>query len=780
MRPTFTTGLTSLLAAGALAGAAQADPAPFQDRFRPLAELWPTPTAERTASGAPGPAYWQQKVDYRIRARLDEAGRKVTGAETITYRNNSPQTLGFLWLLVDQNRFRPEALREATRTVARPDAGVSLQELERNRRFDSWRGGFDVTEVTDAAGRPLHHAMVDALMRVDLAQPLKPGQSVSLRLAWSLPLIDTDVMGGRSGYECFGASGDCIFQVGQWFPRLAAYDDHGWHNDPFLGVGEFPLEFGDYDVAVTVPADHVVAATGELQNAPAVLTPAQRARLARARIAREPLYVVTPEEAAAAEKGHVAGEKTWRFTARNVRDFAFASSRKYIWQAMAASNPGGGPVLAQAFFPDEARPLWSAYVLKAMAHAVKVWGEFAYPYPYPVVQAANGTVTGYEFPMLSFDANRPTTDPGTGAVTYSERQKTGLITTIFHETGHNWFPETVNTDERRWAWMDEGMTTFVEYEAQKRWDADFPTRMGEPRMIADCMTAARQSPIMTRPDYSPNAGCIDYAKPGTALVVLRETVMGREAFDHAFREYANRWRFKRATPYDFFRTMQDASGIDLGWFWRDWFYGTGHVDLALAGVVRARIDSRDPATEKALARADAEAAPTPLAVQRNTGPTAVQSDPSLADWYAGRDAYAVSAEDGAAAKKKLAAMSETDRDALANAGFLYRLSFRNLGGVITPIPLKLTFAGGRSETLTIPAQVWRADPEQAIWSYRSKDELVAAEIDPQWETGDTDRSNNAFPGRISTVTLKVEDEGGSSNAMMQAGVSVPRDSLTPR
>jgi hypothetical protein len=775
MTACFRSGLTLALALAA-AGAARSEP--FQDRFKPLDELWPQPTAERTASGAPGPAYWQQKVDYRINARLDEAKKLVTGEETITYRNNSPETLAYLWLLLDQNRFRTDALREATRTVARPDAGVTLQDLERNRRFDSWHGGFDLSQVADGSGRPLAHSVVDALMRIDLASPLKPGQSTILRLRWSLPVIETDVTGGRSGYECF-KDGNCIFQIGQWFPRLAAYDDQGWHNDPFLGVGEFPLEFGDYEVSVTVPADHVVAATGELQNPGAVLTAAQRARLAQAKDAREPLYVVTPEEALAAQQGHAAGEKTWSFRARNVRDFAFASSRKYMWQAMGVANPGGRPVLASAFFPDEARPLWPAYVVKAMAHALKVWGRFAYPYPYPVVQAANGTVTGYEFPMLSFDANRPTTDPKTGAVTYSERGKTGLVTTIFHETGHNWFPETVNSDERRWNWMDEGLTTFVEYEAQKAWDADFPTRSGEPRQIKDCMTAEKQAPIMVRPDMSPNPGCTAYAKPGTALVVLRETVMGREAFDRAFREYARRWRFKRATPYDFFRTMQDVSGQDLSWFWRDWFYGTGHVDVALTGIVRARIDSRDPAVEKALARAEAEAAPKPLAVLRNTGPTAVQTDPSLADWYTGQDRYAVAAEDEAAAKAKIAAMSEMDRDALANAGFLYRLTFRNVGGVITPIPLKLTFKDGRTESLTIPAHVWRADPAQAIWTYRSRDELVSAEVDPLWETGDTDRSNNAWPGRIETVTVKAEDDSSSPNAMQQAGLRVPRDSLTP-
>ncbi len=599
-------------------------------------------------------------------------------------------------------------------------------------------------------------------MRVDLAQPLRPGQTAHLSIKWSLPMIETKVMGGRSGYVCFkdhimerpgaeapsGGREACIFQAGQWFPRLAAYDDQGWHNDPFLGAGEFPLEFGDYDVAITAPADDVVAATGELQNPSAVLTFGQRARLAEARSAGHPIFIVTPEEARAAVADTASGEKTWVFKAVNVRDFAFASSRMYLWDAMGVSqdDPGRPLVMVMSFYPDEARPLWSTFATEAMAHTLKVYGQLVFPYPYPVVQATFGAVGGFENPMLSFvDEGLPHLDAKSETITYAADDKISLVNEVIHETGHNWFPEIVNSDERRWAWMDEGIDTFLEYEAVKAWSADYPTG-GEPRNVASCMTAAKQSPIMVRPDYAADLGCAGYVKPGSALAILRETVMGREAFDRAFREYAIRWRFKRATPYDFFRTMQDASGVDLAWFWRGWFYGTNHVDVALDEIVRT---STGPVASRT--------GPPPIAAQHNTGPTRVVEEPSLRDFYD-------PPERGAAP-----ATPPAPRGA---GGDAYRFTFTNLGGLVTPIPLKIVYDDGSNEMIQIPVQVWRHDSRQAIWAYATPKAIVSAEIDPAGGTGDTDRSNKRFPRPIETQSLKASSKAPAPNPMQAAGVTV--------
>ena len=631
--------------------------------FAPLGSLLPPANDIRTASGTPGSRYWQQKVDYRLSATLDEPGRRLSGEGEITYHNRSPQALDHLWLLLDQNRFRPDSLRESTKSVATLDAPD--REVARRARYTTWRGGFTINRLEDGAGRSLHYRIVDATMRVDLARPVAPGGTVKLRIAWTLPIIETEVIGGRSGWSCLsdGAGGreSCIFQVGGWFPRLAAFDDEGWHIDPFLGVGEFPLEFGNYDVRLTLPAADVVAATGELQNAVNVLPPEQRRRLARAGSASAPVFIVTPDEAAIARREPRSGVKTWHFRADNVRDFAFAASRAYLWDAMGVRiDAKRAPVLAMSFYPEEARSLWSSYATRAEAHTLRVLSELVLPYPYPIVQASYGPVSGYENPMLSFDAG------GTGTDSAS-----GLLSEIVHETGHNWFPELINSDERRYAWMDEGLNTFLEHLVLLRWDPQFPSDNAEPRAVAKCMTPAQQSPIMVRPDDSIDSLCTSYRKPATAFTVLRETVLGREAFDEALRAYARRWQGRRATPADLFRTFHDVTGADLDWFWRGWFSGVDHVDVALTRMTRL--------------------------------------------------------------------------SALTNGGNVYRLEFENRGGLITPIPVKLTFAGGTMRKVMIPVQIWRSDPRHAIWTFAAPGDLTAAEIDPELKTGDVDRSNNALP-----------------------------------
>ena len=779
--------VAALLIVGAAGfGAANAGPIEqtkgnFVDKFRQLeGEDWPTPTDYRNAAGAPGFRYWQQKVDYRITARLDEATRSISASETITYHNNSPDSLRYLWLLLDQN-YKRDHIAERAETVS-PGGQIGMTDVRKAMRMKEWEGGFNGLKVTDASGRALKFTVVDTLLRIDLAAPLVSGAAITVKIDFTLPMPETRVVGGRSGYECFTKpddDGNCLFLAAQWFPRAAVYSDYeGWHNKAFVGGGEFTLEFGDYDVSLTVPTDHVIAATGELAN-PEILSAAQRARLAQARTAKEPVYIVTPAEALAAEKGKSTTTRTWRFTARNVRDFAWASSRKFVWDAMGvkqkdAANP---LVMAMSFYPKEARPLWDAYSTKSIAHTIEVYGDFAFPYPYPVAQSVNGPVGGMEYPMITFNGPRPVKDKKTGQLTYTERAKYGLIGVVIHEVGHIWFPMSVNSDERQWTWMDEGINTFIQFEAERRWDPNFPARRGEPRDIVEYMVSRDQVPLMTHSDSLLQFGNNGYAKPATAMVVLRETILGRELFDFAFREYARRWRFKRPTPYDFFRTMEEASGVDLDWFWRGWFYSTDHVDIALDKVVEARLDTRNPEVEKAWARDKAKAEPTPLTVTRNTQVPVVQRDPATRDFYDETDRFTVTAKDRKAYADLQKKLEPEQAAALAFKDHFYHFSFRNIGGLVMPVILKLDYADGSTETIRIPAEVWRYNARTVTWQHVTAKTLKSAEIDPLWETADADRSNNGYPRAIEPAVLKVRDDPtGGDNRMADSDLEVTPDS----
>jgi aminopeptidase N len=784
----------ALFAVVLAAAPAQADPTrqtkgTFQDAFRQLeGEDWPTPTDYRNAAGAPGHRYWQQKVDYRIAVTLDEPRRTLTGRQQVTYTNNSPDALSYLWLLLDQNNYKRASLAERTRTVPNTPGKISFHEVSRTQRFKAWEGGHTFSAVTAADGTPLPYTVVDTLMRIDLPQPLASGASVSFNMDWSVALPETNVVDGRGGYECFtkpGEDGNCLFLAAQWFPRLAVYSDYeGWHNKAFLGSGEFTLEFGDYDVSITVPADHVVSSTGELAN-PDILTAAQRDRLARARTASAPVYVVTPEEAAAAERGRASGTRTWTFRARNVRDFAWASSRKFIWDAMGvkqddAANP---LVMAMSFFPKEARPLWDAYSTKSIAHTLDVYGEFAFPYPYPTAQSVNGPVGGMEYPMITFNGPRPVKDRKTGALTYTERAKTGLIGVVIHEVGHIWFPMAVNSDERQWTWLDEGINTFLQFQAEKQWDPKFPSRRGEPEDIVEYMVSQNQVPIMVQSDSLLQFGANSYAKPATALVILRETVLGRELFDKAFRDYAVRWRFKRPTPYDFFRTMEESSGVDLDWFWRGWFYSTEHVDIALDGVVQARLDTLDPDVEYRWRKAREEEKPPSLTAENNAREgerPVVERDPATRDFYDRTDRLAPTVREREKAAAAVAELDAEDRAALQVRDNFYHFTFRNVGGVVMPIPLRLTYTDGSSEFLTIPAEVWRRNQQRVVWQHVTAKTLASAELDPRREIADADRKNNRFPQAIEPVTLKLEGDEPAPNRMRDNDQAVTPDGLQTR
>jgi aminopeptidase N len=774
-------------ATGAHADAIRQTKGTFEDKFRQLeGEDWPTPTDYRNASGAPGYRYWQQKVDYDISARLDEPGRQIVGKGTINYRNNSPDDLPYLWLLLDQNDFKRDSISHMTETVS--GDGISLNQVRRAKRFQEWEGGFTIKSVKDAQGRPLKFTVVDSLLRIDLPQAVRAnGGETKISIEWSFPIIETKIIGGRSGYECFTAKdedGNCIFEISQWFPRLAVYSDYeGWHNKAFLSSGEFTLEFGDYNVALTVPADHIVSGTGELQNAAAVLSAAQRERLAKARSASEPVYVVTPEEAAAAEKAKAGGEKTWVFKAKNVRDFGWASSRKFIWDAQGVKQADPKAeyplVMAMSFFPKEARPLWDAYSTKAIAHTLKVYSDFTFAYPYPVAQSINGPQGGMEYPMVAFNGGRPVKDKKTGALTYTDRAKNGLIGVVIHEVGHNYFPMIVNSDERQWTWMDEGINTFLEFQAEKQWDAKFPSRRGEPKDIVEYMVSQDQVPLMTQSDSVLQFGANGYGKPATALVILRETVMGRELFDRAFKEYANRWRFKHPTPYDFFRTMEESSGVDLDWFWRGWFYSTDHVDISLDKVTQGRLDSGDPELESAARRTERDKAPASLTVSRNKGQTVVERDPKTRDFYTETDEFAVTDSARKKAKSALEDLTPEDAEAQAVKDNFYRFTFSNIGGLVMPVILKLDYTDNTTETIRIPAEIWRKNAKTVTWQYVSPKQVKAAELDPMWETADADRGNNVYGGAITPTTLKISKLPEAANRMKDADLKIEPGGLAP-
>jgi hypothetical protein len=749
----------TLVAAIACSASAQQ----FDDKFRQLDELLPTPTDTRTASGAPGHAYWQQRADYKIRARLDEANRAITGSETVTYHNNSPDTLNYLWVQLDQNMFRADSdnrnissypSREAWRTASGaggPGGGQpglqyeAARFLVESRKFD---GGFKIASVTGTDGKPLRYVINKTMMRIDLEQPLKPGSRVSFNMAWSFNVPETNVLGRRMGFERFDKEDkNDLFEIAQFYPRMAAYyDAHGWQNTQYHGDGEFTLEFGDYEVEITVPSDHIVAATGELQNEGDVLTAAQRERLKQARTAKQPVIIASQADAEAREKGRATTTKTWRFKAKNVRDFAWATSRKFIWDAQGFKK-GGSDVLAMSYYPKEGNPLWEKYSTQAIIHTIDQYNKYSFDYPYPVAISVNGPVGGMEYPMISFNGGRPTKDKKTGALTYSRSTKYGLISVIIHEVGHNYFPMIVNSDERQWTWMDEGLNSFMQFLAETAWEEDYPARRGEARNITDYMKSRNQVPIMTNSESVTQRGNNAYAKPATALNVLRETVLGRELFDFAFKEYAQRWKFKRPTPADFFRTMEDASGTDLDWFWRGWFYTTDAVEVSVDGISEYTVGTKDPEVEKAWKRAQKNAEPVSITDQRNKGtlPRRLDAHPELKDFYNEHDEFTVTNKDRNKYNETIDGLEDWEKALLKEGKHLYLVDFSNNGGLVTPLVLEITLASGKKYIERVPAEVWRYSPKKITKLIITDEPMTSLVQDPYWETADIDTSNNAWP-----------------------------------
>ncbi|WP_444927980.1 M1 family metallopeptidase [Microbulbifer sp. TRSA002] len=773
------------LAMSGTSGSFAADPLNVTgDKFRQLEELLPTPNSYRTASGAPGHAYWQQQADYDIKVSLDDDKQLITASETITYTNNSPDTLRYLWVQLDQNRFKPNSSGNLATPVdmeaIEPDT-IPFKSFRRAVVSGEFPGGYQITKVADTRGRELSHTIVDTGMRIDLPQPLASGSSVSFQIDWAYKVIEQKALGGRSGYEYFERDDNYLYEIAQWFPRMAAYNDvSGWQNKQFLGRGEFALEFGDYRVAIEVPADHIVAATGVLQNPKDVLTSKQRERLRKARVASKPVMIVTKDEALENEKSRSNKRKTWVFEAENVRDFSWASSRKFLWDAQGYKK-GGTDTMAMSFYPEEGAPLWDKYSTESIIHTIDIYNRYSFDYPYPVSISVNGPVGGMEYPMITFNGPRPEIDEEDRSKrTYSRRTKYGLISVIIHEVGHNYYPMIINSDERQWTWMDEGLNTFVQFLAEQEWEEKYPSRRGDARKIVEYMKSENQVPIMTNSESVLQLGNNAYGKPAAALNILRESIMGRELFDFAFREYAQRWKFKRPMPADFFRTMEDASGMDLDWFWRGWFYTTDNVDISLDAVHHYTVGTKNPEVEGPWKRAQHENEPDTITVIENRErklTRIVDGKPELEDFYNKHDEFDVSNADRNSYQSQLEGLEDWEKDMLKVESNVYVMDFSNIGGLVMPLLLRLEYEDGSIEDLRIPAEIWTRNAKKTSkMLVRDKSKVLKSVVlDPHWETADVNVENNFYPRRIIKSRLELFKDEKPRNLMKDWDVELEEE-----
>jgi hypothetical protein len=721
------------------------------NKFEQLGTILPTPNEYRTASGAPGPKYWQQRCDYDIKCELDEKNLKLTGSETITYYNNSPDHLTYLWLQLDENQHSSKNnanYQDASSMTARINANAVEAMANANTPNDF---GFNITKITDATGKTLKHTINKTMMRVELPAALKPGQKFVFSIDWNYKISNRMQQRGRGGYEYFPEDGNYIFTMAQWYPRLCVYSDFkGWQNHQFTGRGEFALTFGNFKVQMTVPADHIVGATGQCQNYAQVLTPAQLARWQKAQAAKDVMEIVTLEEARAAEKNNTDKKKTYIFKADNVRDFAWGSSPKFVWDAMPAMVEGK-KVMCMSFYAKEAYGLYRKFSTKAVAHTIKTYSKFTIPYPYAVAQSVEAS-SGMEYPMICFNFGRTEKDG-----TYSEGTKNGMLGVVIHEVGHNFFPMIINSDERQWSWMDEGLNTFVEYLAEELWDNKFPVGRGPAHKIVDYMKLPKDQlePIMSNSEnivqFGPNA----YSKPATGLNILRETIMGRELFDYAFKEYARRWAFKHPEPADLFRTMEDASGEDLDWFWRGWFYGIEACDISLDTVKYFKPDFTASPVRDTLVKRNVQKPILndfdDISKIRNREDRNIvfetDADTSLRDFY-WRYARGIEPYDSSSYEVKTTTgnppIDDAARAKLENKHF-YELKFTNKGGLLMPVILEWTFADGTKEIEKIPAQIWRKNETGFTKVFIKDKQVTAVRLDPMRETADIDESNNKWP-----------------------------------
>ncbi len=748
------------------------------NKFEELGTILPTPNEYRTASGAPGPKYWQQRADYDITCNLDEKKLTLTGSELVTYYNNSPDVLTYIWLQLDENQHN--SLKNANyqdgNTLAKAFPLASMEYLAENEKVDNGYGDI-ITKLTDKNGTTLPYTINRTMMRIELPSPLKPGEKFVFKLDWYYKIADRISKGGRGGYEYFPEDKNYIFTMSQWYPRLCVYSDfQGWQNHQFTSRGEFALTFGNFKVQMTVPADHVVMATGEAQNYPQVLSAAQLNRWKTAQSAKEPVEVVTLDEAKQREKAPVADTKTWIFKADNVRDFAWGSSRKFVWDAM-PTYVDGKKIMCMSAYAKEAYNLWRRYSTKVVAHTVRSYSKFTIPYPYPVAQSIEAS-NGMEYPMICFNYGRTEKDG-----TYTETAKNGMIGVITHEVGHNFFPMIINSDERQWSWMDEGLNTFCQFLTEQLWDNKFPSKRGPAYLITDYMKMPKNQlePIMTNSENIANFGANAYAKPATALNILRETVMGRELFDYAFKEYARRWAFKHPTPADLFRTMEDASAESLAWYWRGWFYGIDPCDISIDSV-KYGIYSPDEKLnrEKNAGKTIKPTAPIVLPFEdvskvRNREDKRivfeVDADTTLRDFYWKYDRGFIPYDSTLDAtlpgkeSRPFVILEGADKEKFVEAR-LYEVSFSNKGGLVMPVIVQFNYEDGTNQLERIPAQVWRHNENSFSKIFLTKKKVTSIQLDPFKETADIDESNN-FWGKL--------PEEPSKFAIFKANAANPRN-----
>lgn len=746
--------------------------------FEQIDEILPTPNTYRTGSGAPGKDYFQQKADYKIQVELDDQNQRIIGSETITYYNYSPDNLKYIWLQLDMNMFQENSINALSKTggiqqkmTSGQIKGIKSANSVQGNVDDSRPQGYDIKYVTDINGKPLKYTINSTMMRIDLNSPLAQNQSVQVKIAWSYNIADYY---GRSGYEYFAEDGNYNYFIAHWFPRLCVYDDvNGWQNKQFMGSGEFALTFGDYEVEITVPDDHVLVATGECQNWDKVLSKKVLGRLKEAENAKEPVVLVTQDEAIEKSKSKSTKKQTWKFKAQNVRDFAFASSRRFIWDAMKTDVYGNGrKIWNMSVYSKEGNPLWGQYSTRVVEHTLKTYGKFTFEYPYPVAISCHADAGGgMEYPMISFNGGRPEPDG-----TYSVGVKRGMIGVIIHEVGHNFFPMIVNSDERQWTWMDEGLNTFCQYLSEQEWDKDFGSRRGEAQSIVPYMRSdpSQMQPIMTNSENIIQFGNNAYGKPAAALNILRETVMGRELFDYSFKEYAQRWAFKHPKPADFFRTMEDASGVDLDWFWNGWFYTTKPVDQDLAEVEWFALDTQNPEITKEEVRKEFEKTRNTLSVIRNKElpPSVEEADPKTRDFYSTYDPFAVTPQDKAAYEKYKQSLSEEDQKLLASGMNYYALKIKNKENtLVMPVIVKMEFEDGTEEVVRFPAEIWRKNDSEIVKTIPTAKRVKKFVLDPYFEIADIDTSNNTFPREPEKPTkfqLFKQNQGRNNQNPMQA------------
>lgn len=700
----------------------------WQGKFEQLGQTLPTPNEYRSGSGAPGPKYWQQKADYNIEIELNDGNQSITGAETITYTNNSPDVLKYLWLQLDQNILAAENSLASTSTMAVKDSAAANTYA---RTVSDFKGGFAIKKITDNNGNPLPHTVNNTMMRVDLTQPLQPGQKYSFHVEWSFNIVDRSVFRQRSGLEYFPDDNNYVYTIAQFFPRMCVYDDYeGWQNKQFLGQGEFALPFGDYDVKITTPADHLVGATGMLKNPSEVLSKTELERFNRAKSSFDkPVIIVTQDEATQKEKTKSTAKKTWVFHAENVRDFAFCSSRKFIWDAQAVKIGDNTP-LAMSYYPKEGNPLWEKESTKAVKNTLEVYSKHTIDYPYPVAISVHTASIGMEYPMICFNFGRPNKDG-----TYSAQTRQGMIGVVVHEVGHNFFPMIVNNDERQTTWMDEGVNSFVQLLTEMERYPDIPWSRGQPNSLVPYLRGDKNKmrPLMTNSEQVIAFGDEQYAKAATGLFMLRETIMGHDLFDKSFKEYAQRWAFKHPKPADFFRTMEDASAVDLDWFWKGWFYTTDVNDQSIDEVrwftmrdETANVEKKNVTVKKGDLSNQAGAGnhdnfndgPEPLSL--------IDTDPRLNGEFLSR-------VDDKEIMQKL-----KDKN-------IYEVTLSNNGGLVMPVIIEWTYKDGTKETERIPAEVWRVNEHKVTKVFVKQKEVTNIVLDPNQELADIDVHDNVFP-----------------------------------